>query len=327
MARELQHIVATGLGTPNRVRLSAGLAKMVLDMETVRTLLRYCARPGVITAFAACLCGASPALAATFLGSAEAFATLGASNMTNTGSTTINGDVGVYPGTSITGEGSITLVGASAFEVGNAVAMGAEADATTAFDVLKAMTPTTNLSGKILGTGGTVATLTPGVYFFSSSAQLTGALTLDFTGDPSGSFVFQIDSTLTTASASAIDVVGGDANSSIYWEVGSSATLGTTTDFAGNILAEDSISLNTGADILCGRAIALTAAVTLQGNTISDSCSAYNAGSGRGDFGSGGFSGVGSTSSVPEPTSLVLLATGLLGGAALGRRRARHSRH
>ena len=296
-------------------------------MKSIRSLLLHRPRPVGIFAFAALLCGAFPALAAPFLASAESFATLGASTATNTGATTINGDVGVYPGTSITGTGAITLVGASAFEIGNSVAQGAEHDATNAFDVLLALPATTDLSGMILGTGGSVSTLTPGVYSFSSSAQLTGTLTLNFTGDPNGSFVFQIASTLTTASASAIDVIGGDADSAIYWEVGSSAVLGTATAFAGNILAADSISLNTGADILCGRAIALTAAITLQGNTISNNCSAYNAASGRGDFGSTGFSGTSSTSPIPEPASLLLLATGLIGGAALRRTRAQHGTH
>ncbi len=116
---------------------------------------------------------------------------------------------------------------------------------------------------------------------------------------------------------------GGNSTDAIYWEVGSSALLDTTTDFAGNIIAQASVNLNTGAKILCGRAIALTAAVTLQDNTISNDCNAYNAGSGRTDFGSTGFSGVTSSATpVPEPASVFLLITGLIGLAALVRVRA-----
>ena len=102
-------------------------------------------------------------------------------------------------------------------------------------------------------------------------------------------------------------------------------TLGTTTDFAGNIIADQSISLNTNAEILCGRAIALVAAVTLEDNTISNDCNAYNAGSGRTDFGSTGFSGVSSTTPVPEPASAPILIAGLIGLAAWVRMRARQS--
>ena len=90
-------------------------------------------------------------------------------------------------------------------------------------------------------------TLMPGVYKFSSSAQLTGTLTLDFAGNPNQPFVFQIGTTLTTASGSTVNVLNGSSNSAVYWEVGSSATLGTSTAFAGNILADQSITLNTGA--------------------------------------------------------------------------------
>ena len=121
---------------------------------------------------------------------------------------------------------------------------------------------------------------------------MTGALRLDALGNPNAQSLFRIGSTLTTASSSSVSAVNGETGTGVFWQAGRSATLGTSTSFAGNILAGDSITLNTTAKILYGRALALTGAVTMDTNTISNSCEAAgSAGSGRGDFGSLGFAG------------------------------------
>jgi type VI secretion system secreted protein VgrG len=180
----------------------------------------------------------------------------------------------------------------------------------------------TDLSGQDLGT---VGVLTPGVYRFSSSAQLTGTLTLDYTGFADGVFVFQIVDALTTASYANVNVIGGGVESALFWNVGSAATLGTYTSFAGNIIAGSAITLTTGASILCGRAIALTAAVTMDSNSVSNNCSAGgDLGSGRTDFGSSGFAGIsgpGDVGGVPEPASWAMLLVGFGFTGAMLRRR------
>ena len=206
-----------------------------------------------------------PAVAtAPTLGTSSSFAVLGGSTVTNTGPTTVDGDLGVFPGTAITDDDPPNLIVTGEIHPGDAVAEQAQVDLTAAYDALADQACDTNLTDQDLGG----MTLTPGVYCFDTSAQLTGVLTLDALGDPYSVFVFQIGSTLTTASNASVLMTNCANQCNVYWQVGTSATLGTGTAFAGSILADASITLNTGADVI-GRVLALNGAVTMDTNVIS----------------------------------------------------------
>ena len=201
-------------------------------------------------------------------GTTTTFAVLAGSAVTSTGLTVINGDLGVSPGTAITGFPPGVVTGAT--HAGDPVAAEAQADAQIEYNHLDGLPCGTNLSGVDLGG----KTLTPGVYCFDSSAQLTGTLTLDAQGSCDALFVFQTGSTLTTSVASSVVVINNPCSTScrggsnVFWQVGSSATIGTGSQFVGNILAHTSVTLNFGASV-AGSVFALGGAVTMDTNNIS----------------------------------------------------------
>jgi hypothetical protein len=224
-------------------------------------------RLAVGAGLASLLCGPPQASAQTApsLGSAQSYAVLGGSTVTNTGPSLITGDLGVSPGSAVTGFPPGIVVSGT-IHAADAAALAAQASLTTAYNSLVSQACTLDLTGQNLGG----LTLTPGVYCFSTSAQLTGTLTLNAQGNANAVFIFRIGSTLTTASGSSVVQINGGNLCNTFWQVGSSATLGTTTSFTGNILAQTSITLTTGASI-AGRALARTGAVTLDTNTVNAS--------------------------------------------------------
>ncbi|MDB4890199.1 MAG: hypothetical protein JWL61_2054 [Gemmatimonadetes bacterium] len=263
------------------------------NSRTTTFATQYAPHPwrGITLALALLIGATSSASGQVVLGTAQQFGVLGAATVTNTGPTTIDRSLGVWPGGAITGLGSIT-VGGSVHQA-DAVAQQAQSDARTAYDALRLLPFTTDLSGQDLGG----MTLLPGVYYFSSTAQLTGNVFLDFLGNSGSRFVFQIVSDLTTASGSTVSPLHGGPFSEVFWLLGSSGTLGTNSTFLGTIIADQSISITTGARIDCGRAIAMVGQVSMDTNVISDDCAA---------------STVVPVTPTPEPATFGLFAIGAL---------------
>lgn len=196
------------------------------------------------------------------LGLAFDFGVLAGSGITNTGPTTIIGNVGTLPTSTITGFGTVTLTGTN--HAGDATTLGAKGDLLTAYNDSAGRLPTISYA-PIFDLGG--LTLAPGVHSDATSFGITGTLTLDALSDPNAVWIFQAGSTLITSVGSMINLINGAQAGNIFWQVGSSATLGVNSSFSGTIMANTSITLNSGAS-LNGRALALNGAVTMDSNTI-----------------------------------------------------------
>jgi hypothetical protein len=211
---------------------------------------------------AALALGGSAGAAATAvpLGTADSFAVLAGAGISNTGPTTVNGDLGTFPTTTVSGSASITVGGTN--HAGDGVTQQAKNDLVTAYDNAAGQGPTSPIAADLGG-----QTLTPGVYNSASSIGLTGALTLNAGGDPNAVFVFQAGSALTTASGSQVNLINGARSCNVFWQIGSSATLGTGSSFRGTIIALTSITVTTGTTV-DGRVLARNGAVTLDTDTI-----------------------------------------------------------
>jgi len=195
------------------------------------------------------------------LGTAANFVVLAGSTVTNTGPTAVTGDLGVSPGTAVTGFPPGTVSGT--IHAGDAAAAQGQTDLTVAFnDAAGRSTDAVSVSGDLTG-----LTLPPGLYKSTSSLAISGALTLNALGDENATFIIQMASTLTTGPGSQVILIGGAQASNIFWQVGTSATLGTNSVFKGIILADQSITLNTGARV-DGRVLTRIGAVTLDTNVI-----------------------------------------------------------
>ncbi len=289
---------------------------------------------GLAFPLCAALACAAPASATPILGpELESFTVLGASTVTNIPTSAIIGNVGVSPGVSITGFNSSPGVAVADPQVTSGLVHATTADAalaqsqlTTARDNLDSLGPGITLVNPDL----TGLTLLPGVYTVKAgTTNLSGTLTLDGGGDANAAWVFQMESSLITSTNSVVNVIGTGSGAGLFWNVRSSATIEVGTTFLGNILALTSITMNTNATDICGRALADTAAVTLDQNTLGGTCTGILAGSKglSGGLDVTGPEGVGGVVflpfvSVPEPGTLALLGFGLAGLGFARRRKS-----
>ena len=226
----------------------------------------------------------------------DTFGVIAGSTVTNSGPTVVLGNLGVSPGAAVTGFAAIAPggpgVATGMIHSADPYAGQAQLELTAAYNAAAGAMSTATVAGDLGG-----LTLAPGVYTSTSTLDITGTLTLDAGGNPNAQFIFQIASALTTATSSSVVLINGAQASNVYWQMGSSATLGTTSNFSGNLLALSSISLGTGA-VLEGRALARNGAVTLLSNTINTPA---------------GAGGPPPPLVTPAPSSLILVTMALLG--------------
>ncbi len=261
----------TYAGTTANFKPSSNLAANTTYTATITTgvkdLSGNALKNDFIWSFTTATSTSSCAQTAISLRTAANFEVLAGSGVSNTGKTNVTGDLGVSPGTAVTGITGIAPGGpgtvSGTIHSGDATAATAESDLTTAYNDAQGLTlcPITT-SGDLGG-----LTLAPGLYKSTSSLAITGTLTLDAQGNANAVFIFQIASTLTTSSGANIVLANGAQSQNIFWAIGSSATLGTNSVFKGTILAYASITITTGAE-LDGRALARVAAVSMDTNTV-----------------------------------------------------------
>ena len=243
MTSVIQLVRAVRLRRWSAVVLAVGTTAMVILGLVVGTPVAYAAQPSV------------------GLGTATSFGVLAGTTVTNTGPSIISGDLGVSPGTAVTGFPPGLVINGSQ-HTADAVALRAKSDLTTGYNDAAGRTPATAVSSDLGG-----QTMAPGVYTAASALGLTGTVTLDAQNDPNAVFIFQAGSTLITASNSTVNLINGASPCNVFWQVGSSATLGTNTTFVGSILALSSTTVRTGTTVT-GRVLARNGQVSLDTNTI-----------------------------------------------------------